>query len=531
MTDIDSVASQVRCETCDKELKSGALFCTSCGTRRDVAPVESVTTDSEQDIASPVVEAAQNEATSCASCGRPLRQGAEFCTECGTRTAVDEIDLTVDDDAHLTAQRVVERVSPAESRAILKSVGGAGTGYVTARTTTGNGAAKPPASAISDVDRPPDKKRNMIVLGVAAAAVLLIVVAVVALAGGGHNDKVVAGKSAAGVDASRGIKNATRHSGSDGGASTSTPGSSSATTGSGASDSTSPASKSGGASGSKSTSKPGSSKSGSSKSESPAGSSKAGGSGPGSSDGGVAAVGGGGGPATNPAPPVVYAPGPARLSASGSVALTGTATSGTIRVANSGGQAMPWSAGPTVVPNVVVSPPGGTLQPGQAINVTVSWSPWVAHSLARPTSDEGVWKGAVNVNAGGAGNIDLPLSADSRAADVIWRAAISTCVPTSNPKVCAAGSTIRISVTRQAQGSFTGSLPASVTYQVTQDLQRSCTLPEPAKGCSSPDVNGTYANNNFVVPVGSSITNGFSVAITVTDGAGVSTSRTLTIGG
>ena len=112
----------------------------------------------------------------------------------------------------------------------------------------------------------------------------------------------------------------------------------------------------------------------------------------------------------------------------------------------------------------------------------------------------------------------------------IWRVAISTCVPTSNPNVCGPGSTIRIYVTRAAQGNFTGALPVYVTYQVQQDLQRSCTLPDPTKGCSSPDAYGTYPNNNFVVPVGSSITNGFRVRITVTDAAGMSTSATLILG-
>ena len=521
MTDIDSVASHLRCATCDKELKSGALFCTSCGTRRDVAPAESVPTDSEKDIASPADEAAPNEATGCASCGQPLRPGAEFCTECGSRTADDDIDLTVDGGTDLTIQHAVERVSPAESRAILKSVGGAGSGYVTARATTGSGAAKPPASAVRDLDEPPDKKRHLIVVGVAAAAVLLVVVAVLALAGGGHNDKVVAGKSATGVDTAASIKNA-HHSGRGDGTSTSTSGTSSATTGSSGSDSTSPASKPGGTSGSKSTSKSGSSRSGSS---------NAGDSGSGSSGGGPAAVGGDGPPAPNAVPPVVYVPGVAQLSASGSVALTGTATWGTVRITNSGGQNMSWSAVPAGVPNVVVSPPNGTLQPGQGINVTVSWSPWVAQGAARPASDEGVWSGAVDVNAPGVGNARLSLTADNRAADAIWRVAISSCVPTSNPNVCAAQSTIRIYVNRVAQGRFTGALPVFVTYQVQQDIERSCALPDPTRGCSSSDANGTYPGNNFVVPVGSSIKNGMSVAITVTDGAGVLTSRTLTLGG
>lgn len=516
MTDIDSVTSQIRCATCDKELKSGALFCTSCGTRRDVEANGLVPTDGEAATAPPVSNAAPSEATSCASCGQPLRQGAEFCTECGTKTVVGDIDLTVDDDVDETATRTVERVNPAVSRAILKSVGGAGGGYVTTRATSGGGALKPPAPDTGDLDELPAKKRRMVVFGVAAAAILLIAVAVLALAGGGTSDKVVAGKSASGVDASRNVKNATRHAGRGNGTSTSAPGASSATTGSSASDSSNPAGKSGGTGGSKSSS---------------SGSSKAGGSE--SSGGGPAPVGGdgGGAPAPVPAPPVVYLPGPARLSASGSVALTGTKTWGTVRIANTGGQDMAWSAGPVGVPNVVVSPAGGTLQPGGAITVIVSWSPWaVPKGAARPTSDEGAWGGAVNVNAPGVGNANLPLSADSRAADTIWRVAISTCVPTSNPKVCGPGSTIRIFVTRVAQGNFTGALPAAVTYQVTNDIQRSCTLPDPAKGCSSPDVNGTYPNNNFVVPVGSSIINGFSVTITFTDAAGMSTTTTLILG-
>lgn len=61
-----------RCEKCGAELKEGALFCTSCGTKASQPQTEGTV-------------AAQAPARVCTSCGMQLAEGALFCSGCGTK--------------------------------------------------------------------------------------------------------------------------------------------------------------------------------------------------------------------------------------------------------------------------------------------------------------------------------------------------------------------------------------------------------------------------------------------------------------
>ncbi len=59
----------MNCSKCNKELKDGAKFCTSCGT--PVADVQQKPTTTPKN-------------NSCPKCSAPLKTGAKFCTSCGT---------------------------------------------------------------------------------------------------------------------------------------------------------------------------------------------------------------------------------------------------------------------------------------------------------------------------------------------------------------------------------------------------------------------------------------------------------------
>lgn len=59
----------MNCSKCNKDLKEGAKFCTSCGT-----PVAEVRIEAQSAPAG----------SSCTKCGVALKSGAKFCTSCGT---------------------------------------------------------------------------------------------------------------------------------------------------------------------------------------------------------------------------------------------------------------------------------------------------------------------------------------------------------------------------------------------------------------------------------------------------------------
>lgn len=81
----------MNCSKCNKELKDGAKFCTGCGTKVESAP-----------------------SNGCKSCGAPLKDGAKFCTSCGTKVEQSIVE---------TSQRAVAAVSQPEE-GLSKSVGG-----------------------------------------------------------------------------------------------------------------------------------------------------------------------------------------------------------------------------------------------------------------------------------------------------------------------------------------------------------------------------------------------------------------------
>ena len=72
---IDQYGSQIsklkgieRCPGCGAEMKDGAVFCTACGTKLPEPPEEAIP---EERI--------------CKNCGKPLGEDAAFCSGCGTR--------------------------------------------------------------------------------------------------------------------------------------------------------------------------------------------------------------------------------------------------------------------------------------------------------------------------------------------------------------------------------------------------------------------------------------------------------------
>lgn len=60
------------CPTCGAELKEGALFCASCGTKTAEVPAE----EKEEPQAVEKV---------CTNCGEKLADGIQFCSNCGTK--------------------------------------------------------------------------------------------------------------------------------------------------------------------------------------------------------------------------------------------------------------------------------------------------------------------------------------------------------------------------------------------------------------------------------------------------------------
>lgn len=59
------------CPNCGAPAKEGALFCTSCGTKLETPPAE---------------EKVELTIRVCGNCGSQVAEGALFCSECGTKT-------------------------------------------------------------------------------------------------------------------------------------------------------------------------------------------------------------------------------------------------------------------------------------------------------------------------------------------------------------------------------------------------------------------------------------------------------------
>lgn len=63
------------CPKCSKHNSDKAKFCSGCGTRLAIDPVETVR---EPDV------------SFCGNCGKPLKPGAKFCVFCGAATTKAE---------------------------------------------------------------------------------------------------------------------------------------------------------------------------------------------------------------------------------------------------------------------------------------------------------------------------------------------------------------------------------------------------------------------------------------------------------
>ncbi|MFI3306392.1 MAG: zinc-ribbon domain-containing protein [Rikenellaceae bacterium] len=106
----------MNCSKCNKELKDGAKFCTSCGTAVQQQPKPDTTAAAE----------------SCSKCKAPLKSGAKFCTSCGTPTgatpssaqATGNTQATGEGESKTTMnmvkQKIVWNVSPGEVARSLK---------------------------------------------------------------------------------------------------------------------------------------------------------------------------------------------------------------------------------------------------------------------------------------------------------------------------------------------------------------------------------------------------------------------------
>jgi hypothetical protein len=69
---IDKLKGIESCPNCGAEMKDGALFCVSCGTKLAEPPIAEVTAPAAGKV--------------CANCGTQLASGVLFCSSCGTKT-------------------------------------------------------------------------------------------------------------------------------------------------------------------------------------------------------------------------------------------------------------------------------------------------------------------------------------------------------------------------------------------------------------------------------------------------------------
>jgi hypothetical protein len=483
------------------------LFCTGCGERR--APTAPAPEPPDPNV--------------CSSCGTALRKDAEFCTECGTGASASSIDLTVD-EAEATAAVAVaaesgksaaDRVSPAASRAILGSVSG-GMGSYVGKQAAGAAPAPPPPGPSNGGADDGDGRRKLAIFAVVAALVLLIGgIAVLVATQQGGDSALHAGNSTA---KGRHLRSNGAVSGVD---TTDGSTSSSETTGSSSSSSTSGSKSSGSKSGSKSSgSKSSGSKSGSKSSGSKSGSkssrSKSSGS-PGTSP-------------QNPSHPTSPPPPPGNLwVSSGSVNLDGTGP-GVVQIKNTGGRTISWSASLSLAVgagHATLSDGGGSLAPGQAQNLVISWSSGASTGYPFRESDEGHFGGTLYVNPSVGATRSVSISADNRAGDEAVYAYVSSCVAKSG-KTCGTGSTITINVNRKTNGAFVGAILQSAAVTVSGDYGGTMNL-----NLTEAKYHANYPNSGlsqFQITTRSPVTRSSTgLTVAVTDASGATGTRSFTL--
>ena len=72
-----------RCSSCSAEIKTGQLFCTSCGSQAPQEPTES---------ASLAQEVLNDSFLHCPQCGGPIKVGQIFCTSCGGKLELAQME-------------------------------------------------------------------------------------------------------------------------------------------------------------------------------------------------------------------------------------------------------------------------------------------------------------------------------------------------------------------------------------------------------------------------------------------------------
>lgn len=444
MTDTGLVKT-IRCEGCGRTLKPAALFCTGCGTRRDVEPA-------------PAAAAGVD----CPSCGVSLRPGAEFCTACGEKSH-SPIDLT--GEAAAGEGTVVkdaptapaDRVSPAASRAILGSVAG-GMGSYVGKAGAKAGAPPPPVLPTSHEDDGDHHRRNVAIIAIVAAVLVLIGGIAILFA----TQKPSDGSLKAGQGSRRG-SNGSILPGKVGDATTDSSTGSSSSSGSSGS-TTGSKGHSSGSSGSASTSGS-SSGTGGKSSSSGSGSS-------GTTNGGTTSSGSktttprkhGGTPTKVTTPPTTAPVPPAKLDVNtGSISVTGD-TGSSVSVSNTGGKKLYWSISQSAIDNgsLHFSATSGSVNPGSSSTVNVSWS----------GGSEGTGSGSFRVNGNGSYRT-VSVSGDSRAVDDPMNVRQNGCASS-----CHANDEVSMQIHLKALGDFTPTGLEKMCFKVANGTN-------PAQQCAS----------------------------------------------
>lgn len=434
MTDTGLVKT-IRCEGCGRALKPVALFCTACGTPRDIeAPAAPSGEPAKSEPAKPSSVAAPPKAarSTCASCGSALRPGAEFCTACGTKSAPIDLTEVVGKEGDPAAPpSPSERVSPAASRAILSSVGG-GMGSYVGKSAKGAGGAVPPVLPIGD-DAADGGRKNLAIIAIVAAVLLVIGGIAVLVATQKSSD----GSLKAGAGSHGQHEGSIKRGDSGGSASDSTTGSSKDDGSSTSASSSATSSRSGSDShGDSTTGSTGVSTSGSSSDSSSSGSNSP--SRPGA--------------ASPTAPSTAAQAPPAQLWVStNSVSLNGDNTA-TVTIRNTGGRSMYWSISNRDMDdngNLSVNG-GGTLAGGSNATVTVGWS----------GGSERVTEGSFQINGAG-DSVTVNVHGNNLQQDVMAFVGWGGC-GTSCPK--GTYETVRVSL--RANGGATPELPTQICFNM-----------------------------------------------------------------
>lgn len=434
MTDT-GIVKTIRCEGCGRTLKPAALFCTACGTRRDVVP---------EPVETPAPEPVAADTANCTSCGVALRPGAEFCTECGAKSAQGPINLTVEGASAATEAppAPADRVSPAASRAILAPVSG-GMGSYVGKSAPASDAPPPPVLPGSGDAGDDHHRRNVAIVAVVAAVLLLIggIAVLVATQHSGDGSLTAGQGSRQSVDGS--FTTGHRSDSSSDSSSDSTSGSSGSTGTSGSTKSTSGSttgstkvsgsdtttgSKSGSTGGSTTGGKPSSpSKSSTtgSKTTSP--------------------------PRHTPPPPKTPTVPPAKLDVSTS-SISVTRDAGSVTIRNTGGKSMYWNISSVGMSNgsLSFSSSGGTLGAGASTTVSVSWS----------STDEGTGSGSFRINGAGSART-VSVNGDSSEQDTVNNVRQAGCGVS-----CSDGSMVYIQIDLKAFNGARPTLPQQVCFQV-----------------------------------------------------------------